>query len=85
MKIDSAAGAGSNSGRGWDAAGDSLTLSLAMRRYWAQFARSANPNASGVPNWAPFTAAADNVQLLVPPTPRQDTGFSSRHQCAFWG
>jgi para-nitrobenzyl esterase len=85
MKIDSAAGAGSNSGRGWDAAGDSLTLSLAMRKYWAQFARSGNPNASGVPTWTPFTSTADNVQLLVPPTPRQDTGFATRHQCAFWG
>jgi para-nitrobenzyl esterase len=56
-----------------------------MRRYWAQFARTGNPNASGVPNWAAFTSAADNVQLLVPPTPRQDTGFGERHRCAFWG
>lgn len=85
MKISSAAGVGSTAGRGWDAAGASLTLSQTMRTYWSQFAKSGNPNATGVPNWLPFTAASDNVQYLVAPTPTQDTGFAARHQCAFWG
>jgi para-nitrobenzyl esterase len=85
MKVNSSAGVGSTSGVGWDSAGDSLALSLAMRRYWAQFARAGDPNAAGVPGWQPFSTAADNVQLLVPPTPRQDAGFAGRHQCAFWG
>ncbi|MGI4776533.1 MAG: carboxylesterase/lipase family protein [Janthinobacterium lividum] len=85
MDVNSAAGTGSNSGRGWAGTGDSLALSRTMRKYWAQFARTGNPNATGIPTWTPYLSVTDNVQYLTPPTPVQDMHTSTRHLCSFWG
>ncbi|MDB5820212.1 MAG: Carboxylic ester hydrolase, partial [Rhizobacter sp.] len=85
MDVSSSAGAGALAGHGWAATGASLTLSQTMRKYWAQFARTGNPNATGVPTWTPYTSTTDNVQYLIAPTPVQDTQSATRHQCSFWG
>lgn len=36
-------------------------LGLAMRRYWVNFARTSNPNASGLPQWPAFDARKPSV------------------------
>src|SRR5215467_7672787 len=59
-------------------------LSRTMVRYWAEFARSGNPNSSEVPPWPPY-GSSDQFQSLHPPTPVAGTGFAADHKCAFWG
>jgi para-nitrobenzyl esterase len=78
---------GGANGIGWEAAGDSLTLSKTMRRYWAQFARTGDPNGSTVPSWAPFRSSTPSIQQLSPPSPAPTPtpDFATRHLCGFWG
>jgi para-nitrobenzyl esterase len=76
---------GAGAGIGWQSTGASLTLSQDMRTYWAQFAKTGNPNTTGVPTWAPYSVSGDNVQYLVPTGPTQDSALAVRHNCAFWG
>jgi len=59
-------------------------LSKTMVRYWAEFARTGNPNSSETPPWPPY-GSSDQFQLLRPPTPVASTGFAADHKCAFWG
>ena len=35
---------------------DDWKLSETMQKYWAQFARTGDPNQTGLPEWKPFTA-----------------------------
>lgn len=60
------------------------TLARTMKAYWTNFAKNGNPNFFGVPNWAPFTILADNVQSLTPPTPAIELDFATEHKCDFW-
>jgi para-nitrobenzyl esterase len=73
----------------------SQRLSLAMRGYWTNFARSSTPNARGeseddeaavLPVWHRAATTAGSIQLLVPPSPVSGamTDYSARHRCAFW-
>src|SRR5215467_7235848 len=57
-------------------------LSRSMIRYWAEFARTGNPNSSEVPPWPPY-GSSDQFQSLHPPTPVAGTGFAADHKCAF--
>jgi para-nitrobenzyl esterase len=60
-------------------------LSDTMISYWTQFAKTGDPNSPGEPVWTPYTAAADNFQSLIPPTPVAESGFDADHRCsAFW-
>ena len=59
-------------------------LSRAMIAYWTTFARTGQPTSFTTPRWAPYQAATDTVQALVPPRPRPETGFAADHHCAFW-
>ena len=59
-------------------------LSKTMVRYWAEFARTGNPNSSEAPPWPPY-GSSDQFQSLHPPTPVASTGFAADHKCAFWG
>ena len=76
----------------------SQRLSLAMRGYWTNFARSGSPNASRrgegedderaavLPAWHRAATTAGSIQLLVPPSPESGAmaDYSARHKCAFW-
>ena len=63
---------------------DQRRLSDAMIRYWSQFARTGNPNASGTPAWSPY-GATDQFQSLVAPTPTVEGSFDTVHKCSlFW-
>jgi len=59
-------------------------LSAAMVGYWAQFARTGDPNSADAPNWPQYGAASDLFQSLRPPTPATSAGFSADHKCAIW-
>jgi para-nitrobenzyl esterase len=61
-----------------------LLLSSVMQHYWTNFAKSGNPNGSGLPFWRPFSAADGNFQSLIPPSPMEETNFAAAHNCAFW-
>ncbi|NEX63142.1 carboxylesterase/lipase family protein [Noviherbaspirillum galbum] len=59
-------------------------LSNRMVAYWAQFAKTGNPNASGLPTWAPYSVAADSYQTLAPGNVGPNAQFAAQHKCAIW-
>ena len=61
-----------------------MQLSSAMQHYWTNFAKFGTPNSPEVPLWGKFKPVASNFQLLIPPSPAQETNFASAHHCAFW-
>jgi para-nitrobenzyl esterase len=40
----------------WEYSKDDESLGQAMRGYWVQFAKTGNPNSSGLPNWPTYGA-----------------------------
>jgi para-nitrobenzyl esterase len=58
-------------------------LAASMQAAWAHFAAAGNPATAAVP-WPAFGAGSTRMLSLVPPQPQLDTGFSTRHHCAFW-
>jgi para-nitrobenzyl esterase len=50
-------------------------VSESMMRYWTQFARTGNPNGSGLPDWPAYTAL-NNSYLYINETLEVKTGFS---------
>ena len=59
-------------------------LSQTMIRYWTQFARAGDPNASPSPFWPQYASATDQRQSLTPPVPFPQSTFAVDHHCAFW-
>jgi para-nitrobenzyl esterase len=59
-------------------------LGLTMRRYWTNFAKSGNPNRTGLPAWPKFSRASDLVMSMNLPKPAPMDTFRSDHQCDFW-
>ncbi|RKT82853.1 para-nitrobenzyl esterase [Saccharopolyspora antimicrobica] len=58
-------------------------LAATMHRYWANFARSGDPNGPGLVDWPRFAAADRHVQSLHP----ERTGpadFAADHRMEFW-
>ena len=58
-------------------------LARIMQSYWANFARSGNPNGTGLPEWKPFSPTGRNIQILdvgkVQSEPAQ-----IQERCGFW-
>lgn len=74
---------------GWNGPADSQKLSVAMRRYWTQFAKNGTPNSADTPVWNNYRPSTDNLQLLVPGGPREDSArenadYATRHFCSYW-
>jgi para-nitrobenzyl esterase len=63
---------------------DQLQLSAAMQTYWTNFAKTGNPNGTGVPAWPAYSSGSDEAQSLVPPTPQTESNFAAAHKCAIW-
>jgi para-nitrobenzyl esterase len=63
-------------------AGDSKTLSNLMIEYWTNFARTGNPNGTGLPNWPVYTVATDLILSLEPGTATKVIpNFAALHKC----
>jgi len=62
---------------------DEQALSATMVKYWTQFAKTGNPNATGSPNWPAYTAANDSILTLDAPAANVQvtTGFKTAHMC----
>jgi para-nitrobenzyl esterase len=59
-----------------------------MQRYWAQFAKAADPNGAGTPAWAAFIPTTqDSFQSFSGASAQAYTGtaFGLAHKCAVWG
>ena len=64
---------------------DQQALSDAMISYWTQFAKTGDPNSADEPAWPNYSAATDEFQSLVPPTPMIESNFTTFHHCdSFW-
>jgi para-nitrobenzyl esterase len=61
-----------------------VKLATQMKRYWAAFARTGDPNAKGEPHWPRHTAANAQVLTLRPTGSAPSTGFVAEHRCDFW-
>ncbi len=62
---------------------DQQQLSNTMIAYWTNFAKTGNPNATGLPVWPQFVAGG-SLESLVAPTPvsQTDASFDADHQCS---
>lgn len=56
-----------------------------MVGFWAQFAKTGNPNAAGSSAWPAYTSANDTYLTLAPGAVATSTAFSANHKCSgFW-
>ena len=62
---------------------DEQALSATMVKYWTQFAKTGDPNATGSPNWPAYTKANDSILTLDAPAAnvKVTTGFKADHKC----
>ncbi|WP_051935494.1 carboxylesterase/lipase family protein [Deinococcus sp. YIM 77859] len=59
-------------------------LARIIRAYWANFARSGNPNGLGLPQWPPFNSVEGQVLTLEPGRVAPTTLFRQEHRCDLW-
>jgi para-nitrobenzyl esterase len=59
-------------------------LSAQMIAFWAQFAKTGNPNSTGSTAWPAYTAATDSAIFFDPAGVKVTTDFAARHHCVFW-
>jgi len=59
-------------------------LASQMKRYWAAFARTGNPNVRREPRWPRHTAANAQVMTLRSSGSSPGTGLAAEHKCDFW-
>lgn len=62
---------------------EQITLADRMKRHWAAFARTGDPNLPGETRW-PVAGAQHTVLTLNPRAVRTSTTFAAEHQCDFW-
>jgi len=55
-----------------------------MRAYWANFARTGDPNGKGLPRWQDVGGKTGPVEQFRPEGTRSITSFGKEHQCGFW-
>jgi para-nitrobenzyl esterase len=66
---------------------DQWLLARQMNQYWANFARTGDPNGGDLPQWRPFkpTETVPNVQSLAPGAGSiQPVDYAAEHQLDFW-
>ena len=61
-----------------------MTLSHQMMQYWANFARTGNPNGGTLVLWPGYDAAAHQLLSLQPNGNAAIDSFDVEHHCAFW-
>jgi carboxylesterase type B len=62
-----------------------LNLAAGMRASWTGLAKYGRPlNPRGI-SWAPYSVASHNFLALAAPSPSNEYGFFSFHNCSFWG
>jgi para-nitrobenzyl esterase len=59
-------------------------LATIMKGYWTSFAGRGSPASFGTPFWPRFSPVSQQMESLVPATPRPETNFAVSHKCAFW-
>ena len=59
-------------------------LAKIMMAYWTNFAKTGNPNGAGVPEWKPFTADVQTIQILNTGTVENRPATSEAQRCEFW-
>ncbi|WP_051338231.1 carboxylesterase/lipase family protein [Streptomyces flavidovirens] len=62
---------------------EQITLADRMKRHWAAFARTGDPNLPGGTRW-PVAGAEHTVLTLNPQAVRTSATFAAEHQCGFW-
>jgi para-nitrobenzyl esterase len=62
---------------------DEQALAETMVKYWAQFAKTGDPNVPGAPNWPAYTKANDSILTLNTPAANVSvtTAFKTAHMC----
>jgi para-nitrobenzyl esterase len=68
---------------GSELSADEQALSDTMVKYWAQFAKSGDPNVTGSPNWPAYTATNDSIMSFATPAAsvQVTTTFKTDHKC----
>jgi para-nitrobenzyl esterase len=64
-----------------------VTLARQMQTYWANFARTGNPNSPGLPVWPAYRPNSKQIMSLAPGQlrPFSASSFAAAHKCILWG
>ena len=61
---------------------EAKALSKIIQGYWINFARTGDPNGSGLPEWPPFDPSGQKVQVLDTTVRTETAGMAEK--CEFW-
>lgn len=66
--------------------GAEITLSDQLAGAWTNFAKTGNPNGTGVPVWPVFTTtSATFLQQDIPNSTETEAQYRANYKCDFWG